>query len=261
MAGLSPSHVRGSHKNIWKAVSGNTVGSEELLSKRFQSDWENIDHDLNDVTLSQWLGTTDDIGKPITSMIASTATEVLKWVEECYSTSVFPRADYKELLELTIFFLGGDVTFKLRKPGALHHARFMSKAIYFLKMCLLSTRLELTDKELDQITRMANFIALFYAKSFLRSRLALIAPTDDLLFLGSMIWFREDDEVIANSAIESCLRHQWYFTEALVVFAIFKEKLSEFTRSILARKLWETPRPKEFIVGKPKFPIEYQWRP
>ncbi|KZR95720.1 Cc8K15.2-like protein, partial [Daphnia magna] len=141
-------------KNIWKAVSGNTVGPEELLFKRFQSDWENIDHDLNDVTLFQWPGTMDDNGKPITSMIASTATEVLKWAKDCYSTSLFPRADYKELLELTILFLGGDVTIKLRKPGALHHARFMSKAIYFLKMCLLSTRLELTDKELDQITRM-----------------------------------------------------------------------------------------------------------
>ncbi|KZS04710.1 Cc8K15.2-like protein, partial [Daphnia magna] len=112
-------------KNIWKAVSGNTVGPEELLFKRFQSDWENIDHDLNDVTLFQWPGTMDDNGKPITSMIASTATEVLKWAKDCYSTSVFPRADYKELLELTILFLGGDVTIKLRKPGALHHARFM----------------------------------------------------------------------------------------------------------------------------------------
>jgi hypothetical protein len=94
-------------KNIWKAVSGNTVGPEELLFKRFQSDWENIVHDLNDVTLSQfpWPGTTDNNGKPIKSMIASSATEVLKLAENCYSTSVFPRAGYKELLELTIFFL------------------------------------------------------------------------------------------------------------------------------------------------------------
>jgi hypothetical protein len=65
-------------KNIWKAVSGNTFGPDELLFKRFQSDWENIDHDLNDVTLFQWPGTTDDNGEPITSMIASTAAEVLK---------------------------------------------------------------------------------------------------------------------------------------------------------------------------------------
>ncbi len=119
---------------------------------------------------------------------------------------------------------------KLRKPGALHHARFMSKAIYFLKMCMLSTRLELTDEELDQITRMANFIALFYAKSFLRSRFSLIAPTDDLLFLGSMIWYRDEDEVIAKASIESCLRHQWYFTVALVVFAIFSTKIYQNLR-------------------------------
>lgn len=39
------------------------------------------------------------------------------------------RGDYKELLKLTLIFLGdssdsGNITF--RRPGAMHHARFMS---------------------------------------------------------------------------------------------------------------------------------------
>ena len=40
-----------------------------------------------------------------------------------------PRDDYRELLELTIIFVGeslpGGVVFK--RPGAFHHARWMSK--------------------------------------------------------------------------------------------------------------------------------------
>lgn len=49
-----------------------------------------------------------------------------------------PRKDYRELLELTVIFLGG-VPHRgifLRVPGAIHHARWMAKAIYCLKIFL-----------------------------------------------------------------------------------------------------------------------------
>ena len=55
-----------------------------------------------------------------------------------------PRGDYKEFLELAKIFLGGDVDrkkgyiFQLSRPGADHHARWMSNCIYFLKLFLLS---------------------------------------------------------------------------------------------------------------------------
>ena len=40
------------------------------------------------------------------------------------------RGDYKEIVELTLLFLGGNVpVFKSKHPGALHHARFMAKCI------------------------------------------------------------------------------------------------------------------------------------
>lgn len=45
------------------------------------------------------------------------------------------REDYREFLELTVIFLGGipvrGISFRI--PGAIHHARWMSKAIYTLK--------------------------------------------------------------------------------------------------------------------------------
>ena len=46
-----------------------------------------------------------------------------------------PRDDYKELLELTIIFLGGQPPkgVRFRYPGAIHCARWMSRAIYTLK--------------------------------------------------------------------------------------------------------------------------------
>jgi hypothetical protein len=45
------------------------------------------------------------------------------------------RDDYKEFLELSILFLGGDIPgYFFKQPGAMHHARWMSKVIYSLKM-------------------------------------------------------------------------------------------------------------------------------
>jgi hypothetical protein len=54
-----------------------------------------------------------------------------------------PRCDYKEFLELAKLILGETTTRKkgysyhLQRPGADHHARWMSKCIYTMKMCLL----------------------------------------------------------------------------------------------------------------------------
>lgn len=246
-------HVYEVHmKNIWQDLSGKTVGPDELLFKRFQSNWDNFSHDLNDVQLFEW-----PIDKKGNIWIQ--ASDVVRWGEECINRDTFPREDYRELLELTLFFLGSELTgrhrFQFRKPGALHHARFMSKAIYFLKMFLLSQRFELDDDEYSQVKKMANFIALFYTKCFLRSRIACFAPLDDFNFLKAMIWYKEDCSDIATYALKSCKRHLWYLTEELVILAIFNEELSSFTRSLLARKLFSTTRPTTFTLGKPKFPV------
>jgi len=55
-----------------------------------------------------------------------------------------PREDYLELLRLCLIFLGGgsdgtDIQF--RAPGAMHHARWMAKAIYALKIVLFQDQL------------------------------------------------------------------------------------------------------------------------
>jgi hypothetical protein len=77
-------------------------------------------------------------------VIISNKQEVLKWGENHLLTCSFPRKHYRELIELTVVYLGGKVPpsriFYLRKPGAHHRARFMHIAIYALKMKLMSER-------------------------------------------------------------------------------------------------------------------------
>ena len=74
-----------------------------------------------------------------------TANEELKedWLDDVlklcqgYLRQDHPRDDYRELLELAVVFLGGiphGCKIFFHKPGAVHRARLMARAIYALKM-------------------------------------------------------------------------------------------------------------------------------
>ena len=68
-------------------------------------------------------------------------------------------------MELVVVSLGGTVTnFKFKLPGPDHHARWMSKCLYILKIKLLSNQFKLFEDEIRQVTDLAEFIILFYAK-------------------------------------------------------------------------------------------------
>jgi hypothetical protein len=60
-----------------------------------------------------------------------------------------PRNDYKEFLELAIVFLGAAPATGVRfmSPGAMHHARWMSKVIYSLKIWMFKAQFKLTPAE------------------------------------------------------------------------------------------------------------------
>ncbi len=56
-----------------------------------------------------------------------------------FTTARFCRDDYLELCQLTVLYLGGKVSkFRFKRPGASHHTRFTSKALYTVKLVLLS---------------------------------------------------------------------------------------------------------------------------
>nr|XP_047139339.1 uncharacterized protein LOC124815150 [Hydra vulgaris] len=87
------------------------------------------------------------------------------------------RSDYLELVELTTMVLSGDEQYRLRKPGPVHHARFMAKGIYFLKMYLLLNNISsLTDFEKKEINDMAFFTDVFYTEWFIKAEIPAVAP-------------------------------------------------------------------------------------
>jgi hypothetical protein len=123
----------------------------------------------------------------------------------------FPREDYRELVELNLIWLGGTLPNSrklfLRKPGACFTLDSWQNRFIFLKMELLSERIDMTINERRNVHRMAQFIGLFYAKQFLRSRIAIFSPTDDFQFYGSMLSYKEEDSDIAMAVLNSI---EWF---------------------------------------------------
>ena len=92
----------------------------------------------------------------------------------------FGRDDYRELCELVVHYLGGQVLrprlnsppkygFKMRTPNALHHARFLASAIYLMKLAMLFNSLSpgmMNKANNHEIQRRAQFISLFHMPYF-----------------------------------------------------------------------------------------------
>jgi len=77
-------------------------------------------------------------------------------------------SDYREVIELSLMFLGEDSGTKLKiyPIGAMHQARWMAKPIYCLKIFLLSIRLQIILSSVNKnvLTDISLFIAAAYVK-------------------------------------------------------------------------------------------------
>ncbi|KAL4091591.1 hypothetical protein QTP88_026257 [Uroleucon formosanum] len=143
-----------------------------------------------------------------------------------------PRDDYKELLELTIIFLGqtppNAIFFKV--PGPIHHARWMSKAIYSIKIFLFRNEFKLTLKENNALRDLCIFIVRIYIKQWFCARAAALAPNMDLQFIKDIILYEVIDEQISKSALKKMCGHLWYLTLEATSLAFFDDKVSSQTK-------------------------------
>jgi len=79
-----------------------------------------------------------------------------------------PRDDYKELLEITILFLGRTPgrSVHFMAPAAMHRARRMSKAIYAIKLWMFCSQFPLTKKEEKGLRDGRSFVVHVYLKAW-----------------------------------------------------------------------------------------------
>ena len=124
-------------------------------------------------------------------LVEQVVTFLQDWISN--SSKIKLRHDYLELATLTLLFLGGtlpesieDATIK--DPGAIHHARWMSKAIYTMKIALFRNQLrEVYKEDLDNIVSLAIFLSVFYTKVWLTCTDAATVPSNDLELLKLLL--------------------------------------------------------------------------
>lgn len=202
--------------SVFTAVFGGTGGPEVALFKRFQKKWPYIRQ-------TEY--------SPAKDEIFNEDTETLRKEMVIFYTKAIghqqPREDYLELLRLCLVFLGGNslkMDFQFRTPGAMHHARWMSKAIYSLKMVLFEGQMELTAKEKRGLKELALFVSLIYGRFWHEAPLASHAPLNDATMLGLLK--RYPNRIIADAAYTAFTRHLWFFSEHLVGLAFFDDRVS-----------------------------------
>jgi hypothetical protein len=152
-------------------------------------------------------------------------------------TESHPRDDYEEFLKLTLIFLGGVDRDKasFKSPGAFHHARWMAKAIYCIKICLFRQQFSLTPMEKRNITELALFASLVYARFWHEAPLPIKAPLNDLLLIEELGHY--PNATVANAALTAFSRHLWYFSEILVGLSLFDDRIEVDVKTKMVENL------------------------
>lgn len=142
------------------------------------------------------------------------------------------RADYGELLRLVLILLGVNLSsvstskISFRAPGAFHHARWMAKAIYCLKIYLFRNQFPLTANEIGGIRDICQFIVHLYVKAWFSAPLAASAPNHDLNFLIALYNYQLIDKDISRVALKKMSSHLWYLSKEAVGLSFFDANIS-----------------------------------
>ena len=235
--------------------------NEDLLFGKFKESWNTIM--VNGIDIDK-LATFDYVNSP--KIVVENAKKSLAFLQTHLDKNTFQREDYRELCQLAVVYLGGTVqNFSFQLPGAIHHARFMAKCLYYLKMLLVSTQTDIFhQKEIKEIQIMGEFVGVFYSVFWFKSPMAVSAPALDLGLVATMREYRKINPEISDACLQSLSRHEWYLTEELCPLSLADTDLSDSVRKCIADEMVCVGRQEgEFIIGKPKFPevqTEEFWR-
>ena len=219
-------------------------GPNVPLFKRFHDSWEKIDKTKYKCGLMN-----------MTPNLSSKAEEINLFIEK-YLNKQLPRDDYQELLLLSKHFLGTSNTeVVFYKPGAYHHARWMAKAIYSLKIYLFRDEFNLTYKEEIGLQAVCLFIVFVYIKNWFSAPIAIRAPVNDLLFIKALYDYKGIDSEVAESVLRKFKNHLWYLTPEICAISLFDKEVSIDIKRKMVEAMQENDEvnngvPKRLFINK-----------
>jgi hypothetical protein len=191
---------------------GPSSGPEILLFKRFKEKWVNLVQRRPKARAMPLIPASD---------------KLKAFIHEQLQVR-HPRDDYRELLLLAASMVGLTTSSAIRKPGAMHRARWMSKAIYSMKIELLldgnEAVIQLTSHELQGIQRFNRFVINIYLESWFSCRTVVDAPINDILLIQRLRNY--DDAALQAKGLKMMERHSWYVSQELATLSLFSQHLS-----------------------------------
>ena len=192
---------------------GPSSGPEILLFKRFKGMWFQLNHHKPQLSAEPLIAASDDEKDFILQQLELT----------------HARDDYLELLTLASSMLGLDTDVTIRRPGAMHRARWMAKAIYSLKMELLlagnESIMKLTARELKGLQRFNRFVIHIYLKAWFTSRLATDAAFNDIELIQRLRSYSDDK--LSAAGLKAMQRQSWYLSNELATLTLFSDRISD----------------------------------
>lgn len=205
------------------------------IFERFAKNWTSIDQN------SFKSGIADDV-------VSSQMSDIEKTNFQRYCHDQLKRnqsrEDYKEFLHLSLIFIG-ETGYRFRAPGATSNARWMSKAIYSLKMFIFRDQFKLTSRELKGLRDICLFLIRLYIKVWFGCTNAIAAPFQDLSYIKSSIEYAKSDSTVSKAILDKKSNHLWYLCEELVALAFFDSNVSfEVKRKMVQQLKSREPRVK-----------------
>uniref|UniRef100_A0A2S2PCY9 Uncharacterized protein n=1 Tax=Schizaphis graminum TaxID=13262 RepID=A0A2S2PCY9_SCHGA len=216
-------------ESVFNALMGASSGPNIKIFQRFAEKWNEIDVEKYESGI---------IEDAVASKLNPQKYVLVKYINDQLATFQ-PRDDYKELLQLSLIFLGDETAkdFKIRRPGALHRARWMAKLIYSLKIFLFRSQFKLTARELSALEAFNVFVIQVYIKYWYTASSGELAPYNDLNLLKELDNYKKSNIVIGNAAAKSFSRHLWYLSETLIGLAFFDSKVSSEMKVNMVKSL------------------------
>ena len=147
-------------KAAFQSLFGKTTSPVETLFSTLKSSWKSLD--LSNLLPSNYC------------LLRSSVDSILEFLDDRLlsdNLQHLTRGDYKELLELSKVCLGGTIerkktySYQLSRPGADHHARWVSECLYIIKLSLLQHQIDtISPQTKKKINTMASFILFVYIK-------------------------------------------------------------------------------------------------
>src|SRR6218665_3675271 len=133
---------------VFSSLFGSTGGPYFAMFRRFQQTCPSIDQTTYEVA-------SDDMFNSHTSRTNGAI------LQGSLGRAVHQRDDYKEFLQMSFIFFGSvkGARVSFRPPGASHHALWMAKVIYNIKIFMFYQQFSLTAKENQSLKETVLFVS------------------------------------------------------------------------------------------------------